>query len=110
MKIALQNDVIIIAEASDRFQALKSIGFKYQKSDKTLRNDLSLQNLEALSKIINLPPSFVEIKNRLMQNQLIIDEIRKDPEPKPIVNYPVNVDLFKHQVRAWNIPSLWVLS
>lgn len=103
MKIALQNGVIIIAEANDRFQALKSIGFKYQKSDKTLRLDLSLQNLELLEKIIKLPQSFMEIKNHLAQNQLIIDEMRKDPDPKPIVEYPVKVNLFKHQIRAANM-------
>lgn len=106
MRIAIQNDVIIVAEPNEKYQVLKSLGFRYQKSDRTLRNDLTLQNLERLGKIISLPPSFVEVKNRLMQNQLIIDEMRKEPEPTPMFNYPVNVELFKHQIRAANMAMI----
>ena len=112
MKIALQHGQVILAEIEPlRHEQLKRIGpLRWNKTTRTMTGTISLDLLNALSRIFTLPP-FVEAERQHLLNIAgQVEQQREAPEPVALVKYPVKAQMFKHQVRGANMALLQLTS
>lgn len=108
MKIAVQHGNVILAEVEPlRFEQLKRIGLlRWNKSSRSYSAPLSLDLLNALQQLFNLPGYIEEERQRLLGVQRKVEEERAAKDPAPLYDYPVNATLFKHQTRGANMAML----
>jgi len=112
LKIALQHGQVILAEIEPlRHEQLKRIGLlRWNKTTRTMTGTISLDLLNALSRIFTLPP-FVEAERQHLLNIAgQVEQQREAPEPVALVKYPVKAQMFKHQVRGANMALLQLTS
>ena len=108
MKMALQGNTLKIIEADNvQFTIIKSWGKKTQQ----LTGTADMELLDKLASIVKLPPMVAERRSQLHAVQDAVDRERVNEDPTPLVNYPVKLDLFRHQIRGANMCLLtfgWV--
>lgn len=105
MKIAVQHGNVILAEVEPlRFEQLKRIGLlRWNKSSRCFTAPMSLDLLNALQRLFNLPGYIEEERQRLLDVKRKVEEQRAAADPAPLYDYPVNATLFKHQTRGANM-------
>lgn len=99
MRIGYSEGDIIIVEPGDRYKALSRY-MRWDKRAKCMRAKATLDTLEGLAGIFTLPPNMKALRERLRAKQDMIDRIRADENPKPLMELPVKAKLYKHQVKA----------
>ena len=102
MRIGYSEGEIIIIEPGDRYKALSRY-MRWDKRAKCMRARATLDTLEGLAGIFTLPPNMRALRERLKAKQDMIDRIRADENPKPLMDCPVKVKLYKHQIKAVNM-------
>ena len=101
MKIALVNNQVVIAEPGDLYGRLKAY-MKWNKSRHRLEAPVSLELLQALATMFNLPPR-IAAEYQLIQDRLgRIEREKNNDNPVPLMKIPVKANLYKHQVRGIN--------
>lgn len=113
MKMALQGNTLKIIEADNvQFTIIKSWGkMKWDKKTQQLTGTADMELLDKLASIVKLPPMVAERRSQLHAVQDAVDRERVNEDPTPLVNYPVKLDLFRHQIRGANMCLLtfgWV--
>lgn len=105
MKIALIRGVITIAELSDLdFQRLKNIsGLRWNRTTRCMVGPVSLNLLDGLARFYKLPADMETKRQRLGKTRREIDAERLAEDPAPLLPYPVNANLYKHQIRGANM-------
>ena len=78
----------------------------WDKKRQMLIGNVELELLETLNLIIRLPDRIKAEYIRLKAIQNAIDKERLNDNPTPLVQYPVKVPLFKHQIRGANLALL----
>lgn len=101
MKIALVNNQVVIAEPGDLYGRLKAY-MKWNKSRHRLEAPVSLELLQVLSTLFNLPPR-IAAEYQLLQDRLgRIEREKNNDNPVPLMKIPVKANLYKHQIRGIN--------
>lgn len=105
MKIALIRGVVTIAELSNLdFQRLKNIsGLRWNRTTRCMVGPVSLNLLDGLARFYKLPADMETKRQRLGKTRREIDAERLAEDPAPLLPYPVNANLYKHQIRGANM-------
>lgn len=105
MKIALIRGVVTIAELSNLdFQRLKNIsGLRWNRTTRCMVGPVSLNLLDSLARYYKLPADMETKRQRLGKTRREIDAERLAEDPAPLLPYPVNANLYKHQIRGANM-------
>lgn len=105
MKMAMKNGEIMIREADNvQFTIIKSWGkMKWNRSKQMLTGSADIELLNKLSGIVNLPPAIEEHRAKLNEIMAAVDRERMNPNPVPLVEPPVKVKPFTHQIRGYNM-------
>lgn len=105
MKIALIRSVVTIAELSNLdFQRLKNIsGLRWNRTTRCMVGPVSLNLLDGLARFYKLPADMETKRQRLGKTRREIDAERLAEDPAPLLPYPVNANLYKHQIRGANM-------
>lgn len=105
MKIALIRGVVTIAELSNLdFQRLKNIsGLRWNRTTRCMVGPVSLNLLDGLARFYKLPAGMETKRQRLGKTRREIDAERLAEDPAPLLPYPVNANLYKHQIRGANM-------
>lgn len=105
MKMALKDGQILIREADNvQFTIIKSWGkMKWSKANQMLTGPADIELLNKLAGIVNLPPTIEAERNRLNTVMAAVDKERLNEKPKALIEPPVKVKLFTHQVRGYNM-------
>lgn len=108
MEIAMKDGQILMRNMdSTQYNILRNTGkCIWDKKRKMLIGDVSLELLETLNSIIRLPERIKAEYTKLKAVQEAIDRERLNENPVPLVDYPVKLPLFKHQVRGANLALL----
>ena len=110
MKMALKEGQIFIKEADNvQFQIIKSWGkMKWSRASQTLSGVADIELLNKLAGLVNLPVSIEAERKRLNRIMAAVDKERVNDSPVPMIDPPIKVSPFKHQVRGYNM-ALMVL-
>lgn len=105
MKIAIKNGQLLIKEADNmQFQIIKSWGkMKWSRQTQTLSGSADIELLNKMASIVNLPPSIEAERQKLNAVMAAVDKERMNENPKPLIEPPIKVRPFKHQVRGYNM-------
>lgn len=108
MKIAMKEGRIILAEIDQaRMDRLKKTRMlRWNKADRTYSASVSLDLLNTLAGIFRLPDFVEKERQRLDYMARRLEGERNAAKPLPLVPYPVNAELFQHQVRAANMAMI----
>lgn len=113
MKMALIENTLRIKEADTvQFAVIKSWGkMKWSKTTQTLSGTADIELLDKLSSIVKLPPHIEALRQSLHDTAAAVDQERMNDSPEPLLDYPVKMKLFRHQVRGANMAAMvfgWV--
>lgn len=113
MKMALKENTLLIKEADNvQFTVIKSWGkMKWSKTTQTLSGTADIELLDKLSSIVKLPPHIEALRQSLHDAAAAVDQERMNDSPEPLLDYPVKMKLFRHQVRGANMAAMvfgWV--
>lgn len=110
MKMALKDGQILIKEADNiQFQIIKSWGkMKWSRASQTLSGVADIELLNKLAGLVNLPVSIEAERKRLNRIMAAVDKERVNENPVPMIDPPIKVSPFKHQIRGYNM-ALMVL-
>lgn len=110
MKMALKDGQILIKEADNvQFQIIKSWGkMKWSRTTQTLSGVADIEVLNKLAGLVNLPVSIEAERQRLNRIMAAVDKERMNENPVPLIDPPIKVSPFKHQIRGYNM-ALMVL-
>ena len=105
MKMALQGNTLLIKEADNvQFAIMKSWNkLRWDKKSQLLIGTADMELLDKLVGIVQLPPGIAEYRAKLHAVQDAVDRERINPDPKPLVAYPVKMPLYAHQTKAANM-------
>lgn len=105
MEIAMKNGELLMRNMDNvQYQLIRNTGkCKWDKKRQLLIGPADLELLEQLNQIIRLPQSIAAEYQRLKAVQVAIDDERMNEDPKPLLDLPVKIPLFKHQVRGVNM-------
>lgn len=105
MKIAIKNGQLLIKEANNmQFQIIKSWGkMKWSRQTQTLSGSVDIELLNKLASIVSLPPGIEAERQKLNAVMAAVDKERMNENPKPLIEPPIKVRPFKHQVRGYNM-------
>lgn len=108
MEIAMKDNQILMRNMDNtQYSILRNTGkCIWDKKRQMLIGDVSLELLDTLNSIIRLPDRIKAEYIRLKAIQEAIDRERLNENPVPLVDYPVKLPLFKHQVRGANLALL----
>lgn len=110
MKMTLKDGQILIKEADNvQFQIIKSWGkMKWSRTTQTLSGVADIELLNKLAGLVNLPVSIEAERKRLNRIMAAVDKERVNENPVPMIEPPIKVSPFKHQIRGYNM-ALMVL-
>ena len=108
MEIAMKNGELLMRNMdSVQYQLIRNTGkCKWDKKRQLLIGPADLELLEQLNHIIRLPQSIAAEYQKLKAVQVAIDDERMNEDPKPLLDLPVKIPLFKHQIRGVNMALL----
>ena len=108
MKMALQGNILKIIDLDNvQFQVIKSWNkMKWNRNLKQLEGIADMELLDKLASICRLPSHIEAYRQQQHEVQNAVNAQRIDPDPKPLVKYPVKISLYKHQIRGANMAML----
>lgn len=108
MKMALKDGEILIKDADNmQFTIIKSWNkMRWSKAEQMLRGPADGELLNKLAGLVRLPIALEAERQRLNKISEAVDKERMTEEPVPLYEPPVKLDMFKHQVRAYNMALL----
>lgn len=103
MKMALKDGQIMIKEADNmQFQIIKSWNkLRWVKAEQMLQGPADGELLNKLAGLVRLPAVIEAERQRLNSIQDAVDKVRMCEDPVPIIEPPVKMKMFKHQVRGY---------
>lgn len=108
MKMALKDGQILIKDADDiQFTIIKSWNkMKWSKAEQMLHGPVDGELLNKLAGLVRLPAHIEAVRQRFNRISEAVDKERMTEEPVPLYKPPVKLQMFKHQVRAFNMSLL----
>ena len=108
MRMALKNGQILIKDADNmQFTIIKSWNkMRWNKAEQMLQGPADMELLNKLAGLVRLPESIEKERQRLNRIQDAVDEERMKEEPVPLYKPPVKMQMFRHQVRGYNMALL----
>lgn len=104
MKLALSGGMIYIRNTKEEYPIIKGLpNAKFDKKIKAWVVPATADMLDRLHRFVKLPEALECERVRLRRKQRLIDAERMKEKPVPLVEYPVKVQLFQHQVKAANM-------
>ena len=81
---------------------------KWSRASQTLSGVADIELLNKLAGLVNLPVSIEAERKRLNRIMAAVDKERVNENPVPMIDPPIKVSQFKHQIRGYNM-ALMVL-
>ena len=108
MKMAIKDGKLILAELSgEQVLRIRNWGtMTWNKTRGTMTGKADFENLSRLSKMVRLPEVYQTYLDELKARRDRIESERFNPDPVPLVHYPVKAKLYKHQLRGANMAML----
>ena len=108
MEIAMKDGELLMRNMdSVQYQLIRNTGkCKWDKKRQLLIGPADLELLEHLNHIIRLPQNIAAEYKKLKAIQVAVDAERMNPEPVSMLDLPVKIPLFKHQIRGVNMALL----
>lgn len=105
MKMAMKDGQILIKEAdSVQFQIIKSWGkMKWSRQSQMLTGAADIELLNKLAEIVLLPKDIEAERVKLNRIMAAVDKERLKPNPSPLIEPPIKVKPFMHQIRGYNM-------
>lgn len=105
MKMALKDGQILIKDADNmQFTIIKSWNkMRWIKAEQMLCGPADGELLNRLAGLVRLPANIEAERQRLNRIQDAVDQERMKENPVPLYKPPVKLDMFRHQVRAFNM-------
>jgi hypothetical protein len=105
MKMAMIDGQILIREAdSTQFTVIKSWGkMKWNRATQTLSGPADRELLNRLAGLVRLPQVIEAERARQNKVMAAVDKERMNPNPVPLIEPPIKVKPFAHQVRGYNM-------
>lgn len=105
MKIALKDGQILIRDAnSTQFQIIKSWGkMQWSRVTQTFSGPADRELLDRLAGLVKLPEPMERERERLNTISQAVDKERLNEVPKPLIDMPIKVKPYKHQIRGYNM-------
>lgn len=105
MKMAMKDGQILIRDADNvQFTIIKSWGkMKWSKANQMLTGPADIELLNRLAGIVNLPHAIEAERIRLNTVMAAVDLERMNPNPVALIDPPIKVKPFTHQVRGYNM-------
>lgn len=102
MRMAIKDGRIYIIEFdSTQYGIMRSWGaLRYVRAKQWMEGTVSLELLNKLAGITQLSPTAAALRKKLADTQKAVNILRTEEDPKPLVKFPVNGSLYKHQIRA----------
>ena len=108
MKMKIENGILIVADAdSTQYAVIKSWNsMRWNRSKQWLEGPATRELLNKMAGIVRLPAPIEAERRRLNGIQAAVDAERMKAVPEPLVDYPVKIPLFRHQIRGANMALL----
>lgn len=108
MKMALKDGEILIKDADNmQFTIIKSWNkMRWSKAEQMLRGPADGELLNKLASLVRLPIALEAERQRLNRIAEAVDKERMTAEPVALYKPPVKMDMFRHQVRGFNMALL----
>lgn len=108
MKMALKDGQILIKDADNlQFSVIKSWNkMKWVRSEQMLCGPADGELLNKLAGLVRLPEHIEAERQRLNRISEAVDKERMTEDPVPLCKPPVKLQMFKHQVRGYNMSLL----
>lgn len=105
MKMALKDGQILIKDADNmQFTIIKSWNkMRWNKAEQMLCGPADGELLNKLAGLVRLPEAIEAERQRLNSITAAVDRERMKEDPVPLYKPPVKLDMFKHQVRGFNM-------
>ena len=104
MTLTMKDGQIVLGNVGAYFPTIRSWGLMaWDKKTQTLRGSVSLELLDRLAGLGRLPSDVEAERRRLRAIKEAVDAERHNEHPTPLINYPVKVPLFDHQLRGANM-------
>ena len=105
MKIALKDGQILIREAnSTQYTIIKSWGkMQWSRMTQTFSGPADRELLDRLAGLVRLPEPIERERVRLNAISQAVDKERLNEAPKPLIDMPIKVKPYKHQIRGYNM-------
>lgn len=105
MKIALKDGQILIRDAnSTQLQIIKSWGkMQWSRVTQTFSGPADRELLDRLAGLVKLPEPMERERERLNTISQAVDKERLNETPKPLIDMPIKVKPYKHQIRGYNM-------
>lgn len=105
MKMAIRDGQVILVEVdSDKYMQIKGRGLmKWNRQNQALYGPATTELLNFLASLFRLPRPAEELRQQMNRLEGAVDAERMNPEPQPLYKPPVKTNLFKHQVRGYNM-------
>ena len=81
---------------------------KWSRATQTLSGVVDIELLNKLAGLVNLPERIEAERQRLNRIMAAVDKERINENPVPMIDPPIKVSPFKHQIRGYNM-ALMVL-
>lgn len=108
MKMAMKDGQILIKDADNmQFNIIKSWNkMKWNRAEQMLCGPVDGELLNKLASIVRLPPVIEAERKRLNSIQDAVDAERMKENPVPLYKPPVKLNMFRHQIRGYNMALL----
>lgn len=109
MKMAIKDGNVILKGWDDtQYNVIASWGKtvylkKTKNRDAMLVGPCEAEFLNRLAQLIKLPAPAEAIRKELNARQAAIDRMRTAENIQPLINPPVKVNLFQHQIKGYNM-------
>lgn len=96
--------MVYVIEAGPLYQSLIcTTALKWNRQRRQLEGAATAETLDTLAMFQKLPKDAEAERQRLRKQRMMIEAMRNDADPKPIIKPPVKVEMFKHQIRGFNM-------
>ncbi len=108
MKMKIENGILIVADAdSTQYAVIKSWNaMRWNRAKQWLEGPATGELLNKMAGLVRLPGPIEAERQRINRIQAAVDAERMKAVPEPLVDYPVKIPLFQHQIRGANMALL----
>lgn len=108
MKLSIQDSDLVAAQlTSVQYVTIRGWNMmRWDRSAQAMRGKLCRELLEHFRNFGGLPAEIENVFQSLCRKEQELADERNTSDPKPLIAYPVKVNLFTHQIRGANMALL----
>lgn len=108
MRIAIKDGYLLIQQlTSDQYNVIKSWNLmRWSRSEQLLRGTVNMELFDKLTLFGPLPSHIEDVRQQFHRTADLVNTEWNAKDPVPLVPYPVQKAMFRHQTRAANMALL----